>query len=276
MKVGIIPDVHGNFNFEEKLRNLSLKVDKIIFLGDYCDSHNENSNWITQKKCLDKILFLKKERPDFYTLLLGNHDQHYLSSLGASTRISGRQHFSAAEIQEYLLANYEHFQMIEVIDNWIFSHAGISQTWFDNPLGKAVFEKDRLEFCKLSDINDCFKAKQVSCFNFNGYDPYGDDDSEGCTWIRPPSLIRYGIKDYNQCVGHTALAEGFDMDYWNLDSRIVTGQDYWDKKQYYKHQYQDGVDNLKNKYVFLDSPEQEYYSIIDTKTNEVEIFKVGE
>ena len=281
MKVGIIPDVHGNKNYEQKVASLvKAGVEKIIFLGDYCDSHDEGNNWLIQKSCLDKILDLKKANPGFYTILFGNHDQQYLTSLGADTSVSDRQYYAAVDIQEYLLANYKHFQMIEVVDNWIFSHAGVTKIWLNNPLGSSTFKyrtKDDLKFWKLEDINKHFKKQELEYFNHNSFDPYGDDESEGCTWIRPPSLIRFGLKGYNQCVGHTTLNEDDSelMNYWHLDSRVITGQEYYDRKHYYEHQYEEGaVDNLENKYVFLDSPDQGCFSIIDTATNNVEILKV--
>lgn len=281
MKVGIIPDVHGNKNYEQKVASLiKAGVEKIIFLGDYCDSHDEGNNWLIQKRCLDKILELKKTNPDFYTVLLGNHDQQYLTSLGADTTVSCRQYYAATDIQEYLLANYKHFQMIEVVDNWIFSHAGVTKVWLNNPLGGSTFKyrtEDDPKFWKLEDINKHFKKQDLKYFNHNSFDPYGDDESEGCTWIRPPSLIRFGLKGYNQCVGHTTLNEDDSelMNYWHLASRVTTGQEYYDRKYYYEHQYEKGaVDNLENKYVFLDSPDQNCFSIIDTVTNEVEVLKV--
>lgn len=281
MKIGVIPDVHGNKNYEQKVKSLiKAGVDHIIFLGDYCDSHSEDNNWLVQKACLDKILDLKKANPGYYTVLLGNHDLLYLPSLGADIRVSNRQFFAAADIQEYLLENYEYFQMIKVVDNWIFSHAGVSQIWLNNPLGGETFKyrvQDDLKFWKLDDINKHFKNREIQYFNHNSWNSYGDNESEGCTWIRPPSLIRYGIKGYNQCVGHTTLEEGEYMDYWFLNSRVVTGQEYYDDGNYQQHQYvDDAADNLENKYVFLDHPEQLYYAIIDTETNDVEILKVEE
>lgn len=275
MKVGIIPDIHGNLNFEEKLSKLENKVEKIIFLGDYCDSHKPESNWLIQKRGLDKILSLKKANPEFYTLLFGNHDQHYMVRYGAQSG-SNKQYFQMADIQEYLIKEYSNFQAIEVIDNWIFSHAGISKDWLQGPNTDPWRGVPIEENWKLEDVNKHFKKKELKYFNHHSWDAYGDDPIEGCMWIRPPALIRYGISGYNQCVGHTALAPGEYMEYWHLDDRVVTGQEYWDKKHYYQHQYREGADNLKSKYVFLDSPDQEYYSIIDTKSNEVEILKVGE
>ena len=276
MRVGVIPDIHGNKNFEQKIESLLNEgVDKIIFLGDYCDSHVEGNKWPVQKECLDKILERKKANPDFYSVLFGNHDQHYLLNYGADTHVSGRQWWSAPDIQEYFIKNYKYFQMIEVIDKWIFSHAGISKAWLVSPNSHPFGYPEELNWT-LEDINSHFQKKDIKYFNHHSNDPYGDDLYEGCTWIRPPSLIRYGLTGYNQCIGHTALEEGPNMDYWNLDSRIITGQEYWDKKFYYSWQYEDGVDNLDNKYVFLDSPDQSYYSIIDTVTNDVKIMRIGE
>lgn len=67
------------------------------------------------------------------------------------------------------------------------------------------------------------------------------------------------------------------MDYWGLEGRVVNAQDWYDKKKFFLHQYQEPEDyprNLDCNYVFIDHPENKVCAIIDTKTNKVEI--IGE
>jgi hypothetical protein len=66
-------------------------------------------------------------------------------------------------------------------------------------------------------VNDLFNYHPQR-FNFShlGYDPYGDDETQGPFWIRPRSLMRSNKgekgfkKDYIQVVGHTQVTNIFD------------------------------------------------------------------
>lgn len=280
MRVGVLPDAHGNDIILKSWDELEKKgVEKIIQLGDWVDSHVEGNNWIQQKSLLQKVLKRKEESKIPVKLLFGNHDQSYITKYGADSNVSGHQFYVAADIQEFFDKHFDSFQAIEVVDNWIFSHAGVTQNWLDAPLGN-YYERDIIEgkdvFWKLEDVNKAFKAKQLKYFNHNSFDPYGNSEEESCTWVRPPSLIRFGIEGYNQCVGHTVLTED-SMSYWNLEGRVVEAKDWYDKKKFYKYQYEaeNEPKNLDCKYVFIDSPENNLYAVIDTVTNEVEITSVS-
>lgn len=91
MLIGVIPDVHGNENVDKKFETLYARnVEHIVVLGDYVDSHLMTSSWISQKRVLSSILNEKLNKPDFITLLFGNHDFAYMSKYGAQT-CSGHQ-----------------------------------------------------------------------------------------------------------------------------------------------------------------------------------------
>ena len=79
MNILIVPDVHGR-TFWRRAKELVKNYQKIIFLGDYLDPYsyegiNPDMAFI---EFLDIIEF-KKKYPKKVTLLLGNHDLHYLS-----------------------------------------------------------------------------------------------------------------------------------------------------------------------------------------------------
>jgi serine/threonine protein phosphatase 1 len=78
----VIPDIHGAVDLLEKclvrilpLRNKNGKKDKIIFLGDYIDRHEDS--------CLviDVLIELKKKYPDQVICLKGNHEHMLLMGL---------------------------------------------------------------------------------------------------------------------------------------------------------------------------------------------------
>ena len=73
---------------------------------------------------------------------------------------------------------------------FLFSHAGITKTWLGDD--------------ELLDVNDF----GLNRFKFNGWDMYGDDITQGPLWVRPASLMRDGLQEYDgmkvvQVVGHT-------------------------------------------------------------------------
>lgn len=279
MKVLVIPDVHGNMNAVENAKKVyeTEKPDRVIFLGDYCDSHDPHNRWPEQERALEEIINWKhsvntKVGSLVVSTLFGNHDLSYMSKFGGRS-CSQYQMYSAEDIQETLANLFDEFEPFVKIDKWLFSHAGVTQPWLDDPLHAGVFFPNMTNM-SLENINELFHAKKLAIFNFNGQDPYGDDSYETCMWIRPPSLIRFGVKGYHQCVGHTALDEEM-MQYWNLESREIKTQDWFDNNKFYKYQYEEGnpPDNLDCKYIFLDSPEQNHYAIIDTDTDDVKIIK---
>lgn len=285
-RVLAVPDVHGNKIVLEnaKVAYEKHKPDFVVFVGDYVDSHVDGNSWIQQQEQLKAILDWKKElnkEKEICFTLFGNHDLSYMYNYGG-VECSGHQFFVSQDIQEFFCEHWYEFQAIKVIENWIFSHAGITQQWLDFPLG-GNFSKEPIDgenqYWTLDDVNRHFRNKNLKYFNHNSYDPYGDDEHEGCMWIRPPALIRMGLEGYNQCVGHTVLdlTDSMYMEYWGLEGRVVKAQDWYDNKKFFLHQYQEPEDyprNLDCNYVFIDHPENKVCAIIDTKTNKVEI--IGE
>jgi predicted MPP superfamily phosphohydrolase len=73
MKHIAIGDLHGRDTWQQVNTKL---YDKVIFLGDYVDSHTLSDLVILEN--LKKIIALKKRPPEKVVLLLGNHDAHYL------------------------------------------------------------------------------------------------------------------------------------------------------------------------------------------------------
>lgn len=125
MKLAIIPDIHGR-TFWMDVKNIP-DLDKIIFLGDYCDPYGSEN--ISRQDCLDnfkQILEFKKENPDKVVLLLGNHDGQIL---GWSKTTARYDPWTAVEFFDLFAENYDLFKLAHQEDNILFTHAGVSETW---------------------------------------------------------------------------------------------------------------------------------------------------
>jgi len=126
----VFGDIHG-------LSHWKKVVDKnpdcrFLFLGDYLDPYS-NIPHIVLINNLKEIIQLKKEREDEVILLLGNHDLHYLDlTVDPCSRFD-------YEIEEEAYAQFSEnhclFTFAFQENNYIFTHAGISERWFYDDFG---------------------------------------------------------------------------------------------------------------------------------------------
>lgn len=191
MKYVVIGDIHGHDSWKEILKR-EKDYDKVIFLGDYLDSFTKKPE--AQLRNLQDIMNLDDKKT---IRLLGNHDYHYVRD-SVDVRYSGYNHTTCALCKDDLLEAIKNkkIKILHVDRNVIFSHAGVSQYWFDN-----VANVNSLE-----DINfDIFDIKKLDYNLLKGYDPYGDTISQSPIWIRPRSLMENPLSGYKQIVGHTHM-----------------------------------------------------------------------
>lgn len=194
MRTIALGDTHGRADW----KNITSKndFDKVIFIGDYFDTHDSISPQ-QQKDNFKDLIAYKKANMDKVVLLFGNHDYHYLKS--ANETYSGFQRLHAIDIQEVLhkAIDADMIQMCYIQDNLLFSHAGITKTWCEANLVQNEFLEQT--------VNDLFKHKPNS-FKFKSgknHSPYGDDICQSPIWVRPNSLMVDAVDDYIQIVGHT-------------------------------------------------------------------------
>ena len=125
----IIPDVHGRGFWRDTVENYP--GEEYIFLGDYLDPYDDEG--ITDAEAfggLQDIIRFKQEHPDKVTLLLGNHDLHYLYP----ELMGSRYDIDNAERNAHLFwDNQTLFQMAyETVaggKRFFFTHAGIGMQW---------------------------------------------------------------------------------------------------------------------------------------------------
>jgi len=200
MKTIAIGDVHGR-SLWKLIVNQEQDADRIVFIGDYFDSFDIKGE--DQLNNFLDILEYKKSSGKEVILLIGNHDYHYFPEIG-DTGTSGYQRIFKHQIEPTIDANREHLQMAYQFENILCTHAGVSSMFMDN-----VFGADGWDVETISDkLNELFKYKPMS-FNFDGFNPYGDDEHQTPIWIRPRSLQSVNKKTLRkqviQVVGHTAV-----------------------------------------------------------------------
>ena len=199
MKLIAIGDIHGRGTWQLIVQKEN--PDKIIFVGDYWDSFD--ISFLDQMYNFKQITHYARTSDKEVILLTGNHDVHYQRwAINSSENYSGFQSIHANDICQELELNQDLMKMAYKMDNFLFSHAGITQTWLEN-MG---IENDEN---MVDVINDFAKYKpQVFSFDYNhtsGYiDGYGDNLWQGPTWVRPKSLMEDSKElGYIQVVGHT-------------------------------------------------------------------------
>lgn len=205
-KILILGDIHGRTLWKD-IVDLE-QPDLTIFLGDYVSTHDHSVTEQMQIDNLENILQYKEANPDKVIMLRGNHDTQHLGYYWAEC--SG----FFPKVGEYMFSNKERFlkntQWIHVIDNVVFSHAGISSKWMknshiDNPL----------------DIN---KLEPPELFGFTPdtmFDVYGESETQPPTWIRPTSLAHCCIDGYDQVIGHTPVKKLTNISKVSLHNRNV-------------------------------------------------------
>ena len=186
-KILVLGDIHGRTCWADIIKKEN--PDKVIFLGDYISTH-ENISEKQQCSNLEDILNYKEANPNKVILLRGNHDDQHLGYSWAECSGYFR------DVEKYMISIKDRFlkdtQWVYVEGNIIFSHAGISKTWFKN-----------FDFEDVNLINNCEPSEKFAFTPNSFYDYYGNSITQPCVWIRPQVLVTDALDGYIQVVGHT-------------------------------------------------------------------------
>jgi hypothetical protein len=199
MKIIALGDTHGRTHWKNIVAK-ETDADKIVFIGDYFDTHYDVSVDQQIQNFID-ILNFKKENVDKVILLIGNHDFHYLK--GAQETYSGYQKFKAVDINEVLepAVSIGLLQMCYVYEDFVFTHAGLTKTWCEN---------NDINLSELEDsVNRRFMSN-IESFRFTYGDNFsnsGNDVTQPPIWVRIPSLLKNKLEGYRFVVGHTTIEE---------------------------------------------------------------------
>jgi hypothetical protein len=208
-------DTHGRINWKE-IANLELnQCDRFIFVGDYFDSHDKGSNGKSQIDNFKEIVQLKLDNLKKVVLLIGNHDFHYIKSVGET--YSGFQSTYALEIEELVekVIKERLVQIAHIEDGFLFSHAGLTKTWVNGLIrfnsadsGVIINNIDpQIDDIFINLINN-YLVYQPKVFAFalgDNSSQTGDDVTQGPLWVRPYSLSKDKVSGVWYVVGHTQV-----------------------------------------------------------------------
>jgi hypothetical protein len=212
----VFGDIHGSTYWKEVVKE---NPDcRYIFLGDYLDPYEDivPQNLIEN---LEEIIQLKKEHPDKVILLLGNHDLHYFSTdIPQSSRFDFR---IAKKVSVLFLENIGLFQYAFQEENYIFTHAGISQKWFIKDF-KGDVNRNIAE-----QLNNPL-PKQIPalcrCGEYRGGWPGANG---GIFWADIHELSK-PLQDFTQIVGHNRVKD--IQEHTNEGGRIIFCDCLWNGK----------------------------------------------
>lgn len=195
MRTAILGDTHGRDDWKQIL--LLEKWDRVVFLGDYFDTHDKAVTGEVQiageaqiANFLD-IVEYKKQNPETVTLLFGNHDYHYINPNGMC---SGYNHLFAKQIAAVInnAITFAALQMAHLEQGWLCTHAGVTKAWCDKYGIDATVDS----------LNHYALSADVFSFYPGDYTGYGDHILQSPIWVRPGSLFG-SMATEKQIVGHT-------------------------------------------------------------------------
>lgn len=200
-KIVVIGDIHCRDVWKQILVN-EQTFDKVVFMGDYFDTFEETpiKEWIDN---FSNIMNLRYDYPGQIINLIGNHDYHYVE--GVYESYSGYRQKHRLSIENIIKFHKDNLQICHVHDNFLFSHAGVTKTWYKNQKRRFDDYALNLDLTIEQQINTLFNIDKRP-FGFTSglnRDPYGDDVTQPPIWVRPESLVIDALDGYIHVVGHT-------------------------------------------------------------------------
>lgn len=221
-KILIIPDVHGRDFWREPVKRID-EYQEIIFLGDYLDPYEVREH-ISRENAFDEfvdIMKLQAKNSDKVTLLLGNHDLHYLWSDSFSC---SRKNFEKVTFYSKLFRqSIKRFSLIQVRhygnQQYVFTHSGILNGWLENNKDIVACYLDEIEAgnfeCFSNFINDLLHRDEPGILADVGKSRKGNHDYGSLIWadVREHQNVEC-LKNAYQIFGHSLMHEPMITDNW--------------------------------------------------------------
>jgi UDP-2,3-diacylglucosamine pyrophosphatase LpxH len=194
----IIGDLHGRDCWQQiDIR----KFDKVVFLGDYVDSFVKSDQDILEN--LKKIIRLKKRRPEKVVLLLGNHDVQYLHF--PRYLCSGFRPSMQPALSALFNKNRSLFQMAYQHGSHIFTHAGITNAWYDEFLRLPILAQIREENDTVAGLINKVESSTQRYLLYATSIYRGGYSNGSFLWADVKETIVDMLHGYHQVVGHTQV-----------------------------------------------------------------------
>lgn len=215
----ILADLHDKITIAQKILDNN-PCDKIIFLGDYFDSFEgdtieaiETAKWVvkTMEVLGDRALWC-----------CGNHDVPYRYPNIVHYRCSGWTPKKCEEINKILGSeHWNKMKLCHFYQNYLFSHAGISDRVFGRGLDNVVEVEDVINVCESALLSARFGKPSMQMMA--GKSRGGSQNFGGVTWLDISEF--QPIKSLGQVFGHSPrkapeLIQGEDSINWCLDTHL--------------------------------------------------------
>ena len=208
MRLLVVGDIHGLSTWKQVVA-AHPEADRVLFVGDYFDAFDVSG--ADQLRNFDEVLAFRQNQPSGrVTLLIGNHDYHYLSYVverfsgyGFATQRALRFRIDGLVKDNTLVAG-------AYVDGRLYTHAGVTKTWaadWDIDAAPSDLPAALDELLHHRPIAFTFQPPQ----NYVDYDPSGDSVWQGPLWVRPRSLRRDAYCA-GQVFGHTVLPKGVNIE----------------------------------------------------------------
>lgn len=173
MKTITIGDLHGKDCWKEIN---PANYDRVIFIGDYVDSPSIDDKVII--KNLEEVIELKDKLPEKIILLLGNHDIQYLDY--PRYQCSGFNWRIKDELVSIFQRHRNFFQVAYQYNNWLFTHAGVTNAFFRATFSGLHSVTDHQEVANL--INTLQASPDQAKLHIAGTSRGGFYPCSGVTW----------------------------------------------------------------------------------------------
>jgi hypothetical protein len=223
MKHLIIGDLHG----KDCWKTVDVKAyDKVIFLGDYVDHWNLPDQKIYEN--LQNVIKLKKKHTKKVELLLGNHDVQYLYY--PHFLCSGFRPGMQRSLTEIFYNNKDIFKVAYQKDNHLFTHAGITNSWYAEFLNLPLLRQIKDEGDTVADLVNKIEQTAQRWLLHKAGSIRGGDGHGGVTWADRKEMIADMLEGYHQVVGHTVVPQ---VEVVRSNNKSVTFIDVLDTMTYF-------------------------------------------
>lgn len=199
MNLITIGDLHGSSAWKQIDPG---QWDKMIFIGDYVDSADYGPGEILDN--LREIIGLKKDLPDKVVLLWGNHDLAYFYGGHERHYSSGFRKAMLSDLFSIFTANRALFQASYQVKNYLWTHAGVVQRWFDTYIKDQVIPTDDNLSATLNRLFDAYYEPLFHSSVIRG----GVYEDGGIFWAHSRETVEDPLRGYHQVVGHSRTYGG--------------------------------------------------------------------
>lgn len=193
-----VGDVHGTSLW--KTIDID-KYDKVVFLGDYVDPYAGITNNDAYNNFKDIIEFAKSNL-NKVSLLIGNHDAHYIllnTQIGNQIQSSRFSSKYAHKLHELYMDHIDMFFVSYQFTNHLWTHAGISNKYY-----KTICN----DYSDVQSISDYLNQKWINLdqnlFDI-GYIRGGRKKFGGILWADILETKEDPLQGYHQIVGHSRI-----------------------------------------------------------------------